>query len=360
MDPFFLHQDHGMQVAIRNGGTLVENNIILGSGNAFINIRMNPHPDLQPNSDSLIFRNNLGWQCRGPLAAYMGEETNSVTPVLWRDNCFGDFRYDYDRVYLARPESDHLIRVASEGIDVAFWGNIHDDPFIELFKRWGGSGNLIDMGNQRSTLPKPEFRGLPNDNFLDWKYYTDTVGTSENFPDKNTRKGESVTFQPGEIVGMPVGSQTRYYRCLKVAQGHPPTSSGDNFWELLVWMNGQDTSFIPPDDVRMTVESFYANRGMGVETKPATGGNTLLNQPQSVEEKRLKISPNPSTGKINISPPGVQEGLLSVYSPAGQHISESILPPGGMELDLGVHAPGLYFLRLIQGNEHFTGLVLIK
>lgn len=360
MSPFALHQDHGMQVAIRNGGTLVENNIILGAGNAFFNIRMNPHPSLTPNDDSLIFRNNLGWQCRGPLAAYMGQETNSVTPVLWRENYFGDFRYDYDRVYLSRPKSDHLIRVASIGIDVTFWDNLNDDVNTALYKRWGANGNFIDLGNHQLALPAPAFRGLPNDNFLDWKFYADTVGSAPDFPENGTRKGESIRYQPGEIVGLPVDGQTRYYRCLQSVHGRAPGTKGDEFWELLIWVDGQDSSYTPPDDVRLIPGSFYVQRGMGMETKSPKAETILLNQENPVEKKVLEISPNPSSGRINISPPGYQEGLLNVYNIAGQHISQSILPSGGTELDLSAQAPGVYVVTLSQGNEQYSRLILIR
>lgn len=360
MNSFALHQDHGMQIAIRNGGTLVENNIILGSGNAFFNIRMNPHPGLTPNDDSLIFRNNLGWQCRGPLAAYMGQETNFVTPVLWKENYFGDFRYDYDRVYLARPKSDHLIRVASIGIDVTFWDNLNDDINTALYKRWGGNGNFINLGNHQVALPAPEFRGLPNDNFLDWKFYADTVGSAPDFPENETRKGEVIIYQPGEIVGFPVDGQTRYYRCTKPVQGRSPGIQGNEFWELLVWSNGQDSSFIPPDDVRLFSGSFYAQRGMGMDWKAVKTGTLLLNQEAPVEKKLLEISPNPSTGKIRISPPGYQKGLLTVYSSTGQHISELLLQAGETELDLSAQAPGVYLITLLQSNQQYSGLILIR
>lgn len=360
MAPFALHQDHGMQVAIRNGGTLVENNIVLGSGNAFINIRMNPHSALPPNDDSLIFRNNLGWQCRGPLAAYMGQETNLVTPVLWQENYFGDFRYDYNRVYLARPVSDHLIRVASLGIDVTFRDNLNDDKTIDLFKRWGGTGNLIDLGNHQVALPKPEFREMPFDNFLDWKYYTKTVGDSPDFQEKDTRKGEVVAYQPGEIIGLPVEGQTRYYRCLQPVLGQAPDNLGDEYWELLIWVKGQDSSYVPPDDVRLLPESFYFQRGMGVENKPLKTQAILLNEEVPLEAKTLEISPNPSTGRINISPPGYQGGLLNVYSSTGQHISESLLKAGETELDLSAQAPGVYLITLFQNNQQYSGLILIR
>lgn len=358
--PFALHQDHGMQVAIRNGGILIENNIILGSGNGFFNIRMNPHPEQIPNEDSLIFRNNLGWQCRGPLAAFMGEETNLVTPVLWKENYFGDFRYDYDRVYLNRPLSNHLIRVASVGIDVAFQDNLQDDKIRRLFDRWGATGNLIDLGNHQVDLPKPEFRGMPIGNFLDWKFYTDTVGNAIDFPEKNTRKGEIVTFQPGEVVGIPFEGKTRYYRCLQAIQGQQPSSLGDEFWELMIWINGRDTSFIPPDDVRLTPESFYFQRGMGMDNKPSKNPAILLHESPPQKARVLEMSPNPSTGKINISPPGNQEGLLTVYSSAGQHISATLLRAGETELDLSAQAPGIYLITLLQSDQQYSGVILLR
>lgn len=360
MAPFALHQDHGMQIATRNGGTLVEDNIILGSGNGFFNIRMNPHPEQSPNDDSLIFRNNLGWQCRGPLAAFMGEETNFVTPVLWKENYFGDFRYDYDRVYLNRPLSNHLIRVASFGIDVTFQDNLQDDKIRRLFDRWGATGNLIDLGNHQVDLPKPEFRGMPIDNFLDWKFYTDTVGNAIDFPEKNTRKGEIVTFQPGEVVGIPVDGKTRYYRCLQPVMGQRPGRLGDEFWELMIWVHNGDSSYIPPDDVRCTPESFYYQRGMGVENISSKTQSVLLHEEAAEGVKVLEISPNPSTGRIKISPPGYQEGLIQVFSSTGQHISEFLLMAGESILDLSAQAPGVYLITLLQSDQQYSGVILLR
>ncbi len=364
LSPFGFHQDHGVQLAIRNGGIIFENNIILGAGNAFFNLQLDPIDGEEANGDSLIIRNNLAWQARGPLGAYMAEETNGETPVIWRENYFGGFRYDYDRVYASRPFEPEVIRVASLGIPVVFRDNVMEEPKERLFRSWHrSSATLINMGNHLHPLPAPEFRNLAgaNQDYTSWHHFTPVIGADSTFPAKNTWKGDSVLYRPGEVVGMSVNGETRYFRCLQETYGQVPDPEGNETWQWLAWTNGDKIQSIPPDDVRLDTGSFYYARNIGMEKVEVVSGDLLLDNEDKTGHLQLQVTPNPSNGRFRIIAPGAGPAAsVRVMSATGQVLHEQLLTGIAADVHLRGVARGVYVIMLNQHDQQYAARLVVE
>lgn len=268
MSPFNMYQDHGMQISSWLGGAVIEHNIIIGAGNAFFNVILIPHSSVRPIGDSIWFRNNLGYQCKGPLAAYMSEGIKRVTPVVWQGNYFSGFEYSYDRVYLRRPWAEAAIRVASREISVVFSENVLDHSKSILYERWNGSNaQIVDRGTYQQDVPPPQFRNLAGDKaeVQNWSFYFNQVGEHPHFPAKHTRKGTPIQYRVGDVVAMPVNGETRFFECQQRNASLSPLEDATGPWKALFWVSDGDTTYCPPDDVRLEENSFFAQIGMGLE-----------------------------------------------------------------------------------------------
>lgn len=361
MSPFNIYQDHGMQIAIRNGGSVIENNIILASGNAFFNVKMTPHAVDPPNADSLILRNNLGYLCRGPFAAYMSEESDLVTPVLWRGNYFAEFQYNYDRVYLTRPWVEPAIRIASKTITIIFRDNVIDKTKSQMFELWNnGDATVVDLGSHRSDLPPLSFRNLAGeyDNYLDWYFYFDEVGEHPDFPEKNTLKGTPIIYKPGDIVGVPVDGDTRFFKCLNTISSMSPLVDSTDSWQLLYWVYEGDTTYNPPDDVRLQEENFYSLKSMGVEPNEE-GPSPLILSDEDPEPQGIEVLPNPSQGAIRIYAPSERGSVVRLFSGEGSLLaSEETDQSGQAEFDLSSYPMGVYLISVSSSTGQMTRKVL--
>ena len=362
--PFAMHQDHTVQLSLRGGRVVFENNILLAAGNAFFNLQTRGLEGATPSTDSLIIRNNLAWQGRGPLGAFQAEESGAVRTVMWRENIFGGFRYDYDKVYTARPVSDHVIRVASNDQFVAFRDNVVEPARGELFEAWAGSNaTIVDFGNYVREAEAPAFRNLTGEwsDFLSWQTWTPVVGPSSAFLEKNTRKGDSVLYVPGDIVGLGVNGRTRFYRCLQANVGQRPGTEGDARWELLRWQGPQGWTFVPPDDARLEAGSAYFLQNMGLEasfTDPH-GGPTPIQEGQG-SRQGLQVFPNPAQGHVRVIPGGRGTQEVAVWSSQGQLLMRSRIPAEGGDLVLPDCSPGVYSVVVQREGQVIAGRLVVQ
>ena len=76
------------------------------------------------------------------------------------------------------------------------------------------------------------------------------------------------------------------------------------------------------------------------------------------ETKQLQISPNPSTGRFQVDFPiedeSAQQSVIEVFNLAGQKVLSQKIDGYGTFLDLSNQASGLYFVRMLAGNQNFT------
>lgn len=324
LSPFQRYQDNTAQFSVRAGGLTFVNNILIGAGEKFFNVSNKPLPGAVPTGDSILVQNNLAWACRGPFGVYQFEQTDGVTPWVWSDNYWGHFQYDYDRVYIDHhATADQVFSIASDDIVVTLRGNIYDDSRGRIGGAYAGSNaHFKRQDNRQDTLYPPEFIQLlgqsPDHNFLLWSRWTAEIGESPGFTDYRTRKGEPAWYSVGEIVQYWHGGDSRFYRCLQDHHGQEPPPQGNAYWALLHWVkpNG-DTTYYPPDDVRLQYGSFYQQKGMGIgaDQEPCGADDHL-------QDAQLAPGNYVSSGTLRTSGQTISEGWVVLSG------AEVILEPG--------------------------------
>ncbi|MGH1337419.1 MAG: PKD domain-containing protein [Aureispira sp.] len=280
LSPFNRWQDNVFQLDARNGDITIRNNILMGAaGNAF-SVFNRPKTGITPNGLPITLESNLIWCSRGSAAAYQGGPSDGTTPWIWRDNYAGKFFFDYDRVYTTASARAHILSIGiqNNAINATITGNHFDNTRSNFHTLWGGGTVQVTAANNNQVvLNDPQFRYFLNQddslNYLKWTRWTARVGEDTNFPANNTNKGQAVNYTVGDVVQYHAEGQTRFYRCLQNHQLQEPSSTSNIFWELLTWNNQGKKSYLPPDDVRMDVGSFYYNKSIGLE---GTSGTFLV------------------------------------------------------------------------------------
>ena len=75
----------------------------------------------------------------------------------------------------------------------------------------------------------------------------------------------------------------------------------------------------------------------------------------------LKISPNPATDKITISPGReFRSGTLTVFDISGKCLLEKQFSAGDIELNVGSLQAGMYYLRVLNQDQVMSGKFLKK
>lgn len=272
LSPFNQWQDNVFQLDARNGDITIRNNILLGAaGNAF-SVFNRPKTGITPNGLPITFEKNLIWCSRGNTAAYQGGPSDGVTPWVWRDNYAGKFFFDYDRVYTTAVARPHILSIGiqNSNISATVTGNQFDNTRSSFYTLWGGGTVQVTASNNNQvSLADPKFRHFLQQtdslNYLKWTRWTARVGEDTNFPSTNTNKGQAVQYTVGDVVQYHYDGQTLFYRCLQNHSLQEPSPAGNAFWELLTWNNQGKISYLPPDDVRLDVGSFYYHQDIGLE-----------------------------------------------------------------------------------------------
>ena len=82
-----------------------------------------------------------------------------------------------------------------------------------------------------------------------------------------------------------------------------------------------------------------------------TGLATDLDVPPGVAPGVLNISPNPSTGQVNINVPGFDEWLtLKVYDVTGKVVFQTSFQGPANSIDLSAYNSSMYFIRVQDLN----------
>ncbi len=377
LSPFYRYQDHVAQILYRNGGISFKNNILLGSANAFYNLINKPRADITPTGNPITISNNLNWSARGSIGAYQNSGTDSVTSVEWERNYWGDFRYDYDRVYKSSPDSEDIIRIATKAIEVDIVDNTFDSTNSNMYKLWAGSTAIItDSANQSAVVNAPDFRNLLGDtldtgDYLRWNRWTAKIGEDPRFPSSNTYKGDTVFFQIGDIVQHHHNGQTRFYRCLQANGAQEPSVDGDANWELLTWDNSGTISYLPPDDARLSVGSYYQMQGIGlndnvIALRKRSSNNTTpeTNVSQEVvlpkENFLIQVYPNPANGRINFHSNKRIENLVITATDMLGNSEILFKQKKGAIIEFSIDGldPNLYVLSIEGSYENIDGTLV--
>lgn len=272
LSPFNQWQDNVFQLGARNGGITIRNNILMGAaGNAF-SAFSRTKAGITPNGLPITLENNLIWCSRGSTGAYQGGPSDGLTPWVWKDNYAGKFYFDWDRVYTNAVARPHIVSIGiqNSNITATVTGNRFDNTRSSFHSLWGGGTVQVTASNNNQiTLDNPQFRYFleaPDSlNYLKWTRWTANVGEVAAFPSNNTNKGQPVTYTIGDVVQYHVNGRTRFYKCLQNHNLQEPSTNGNAYWELLTWNNKGNLSYLPPDDVRLDVGSFYYTKNIGLE-----------------------------------------------------------------------------------------------
>lgn len=272
LSPFNRWQDNVFQLDARNGDIRVQNNILMGAAGNAINAFNRPKVGITPNGLPITFENNLIWCSRSSVGIYQGGPSDGVTPWVWKDNYAGKFFFDWNRVYTTAVNRPHVlfIGIHNANINASITGNQFDSTRNNFHTLWGnGNVQITASNNSRTALENPQFRYFLEEsddfNYLKWTRWTANIGEAATFPAANTNKGQPVTYSLGDVVQYPVNGQTRFYKCLQSHSLQEPDAAGNAFWELLTWNNKGTLSYLPPDDIRLDVGSFYYTENIGLE-----------------------------------------------------------------------------------------------
>jgi hypothetical protein len=264
---FHDSQDFGAQAMVRNGRNRHRDNIHLGSGEQFINFFSFSKAGLTSNNDTVHYKNNLFLHAKGFIGHYFGGESSPVPGmvVALDSNYFGRFVFKANEVFSdARgTNSTHLLQVGNV-LRYVLRNNVSDNTKSTWIY---GTTNFDSSGNTIATINNPLF---VNSGFSDTFHFetltrwADTLFRTwkdEYVNLSGTRVGEPVSYQTGELVSF-LG---KIYKS-KVSNNHlhMPQSVTDAYWELQYWLNGNDTSYVPPNDFRLKAGDVYRNRNMGL------------------------------------------------------------------------------------------------
>jgi len=272
LSPFNRWQDNVFQLDARNGNITIRNNILMGAaGNAF-NAFNHPKAGITPNGLPITFENNLIWCSRSSVGIYQGGPSDGVSPWVWKNNYAGKFFFDWDRVYTMAIDRPQILFIGmhNSNISASVTGN-HFDSTRSNFQTLFGNGNvqITASNNGLMALENPQFRYFLEEaddfNYLKWTRWTAHIGEAPTFPSNNTNKGQAVTYTLGDVVQYHVNGRSRFYKCLQTHSLQEPDAEGNAYWELLTWNNKGNISYLPPDDVRLDVGSFYATKNIGLE-----------------------------------------------------------------------------------------------
>lgn len=84
---------------------------------------------------------------------------------------------------------------------------------------------------------------------------------------------------------------------------------------------------------------------------------TIVDNPLEV-----KLFPNPTIGRIEIAAnSNITVDMISVYNLRGQQIpfKSGRLTPRKIEINLAGNSPGIYLIRVLDGNKHFSGKIFL-
>ncbi len=88
--------------------------------------------------------------------------------------------------------------------------------------------------------------------------------------------------------------------------------------------------------------------------------NTTIDTSKVDNPLEVKLFPNPTTGRLQISSNhNLTVDMISVYNLRGQKVPyrSARLTPRKIEINLVGHSNGIYLIRVLDGNKHFTGKI---
>lgn len=376
--PFGYNQDGVIQVSVVGGGTVVENNIFFGGGEAagIIELKDNITPNPVTTDDTVTYANNLFYAMRSGKFVHYGlyndsfTKLDSITHLVFDGNYYKMIGDDYTELDTATTFS-HTIWSLKNSANVTVARNNKYDNSIDSLVREDCITPVLS-NNTQGTIDYPEFRNYldkPDSfNYLKISRYTDL-----------TIKGNPAIWSVGNIVQhWNNNGETRFYECIQATSSTsnqpPKDDSNTAYWELITWLKADSTiSYFPPDDVRLVASSFFDSLGMGIsdadspsslligsnllETASRGISNQINNQQDDInksnrvqEQLEFIMYPNPATRKVHVKS-NKSISLVSVSNMLGKQCLEvKISNANNATLNLQQLAAGIYIVQIQSGN----------
>lgn len=240
---FQRYQDGNVQYGQRYGSSHFHHNIVVGTGDLFVELFPQPvEGDEHGSDDRVLFSDNY-FSDSSSSGVYTHADANAVSVVFER-NSFRGFEFNYDEVYVDASLPVQVFGIGSNTENPhLLTNNVVDAPFP--FVQWTFDSTTLEDNEERS-IEALRFVDFINDeiedNFRRLEWWTDKATLAEGEPD--------VTYAEGAYV-MHLG---KLYRAARENSGEPPDAFPDAWEELSA----------PADDVRLAADSPHADWGLGV------------------------------------------------------------------------------------------------
>jgi type IX secretion system substrate protein/receptor L domain-containing protein len=103
-------------------------------------------------------------------------------------------------------------------------------------------------------------------------------------------------------------------------------------------------------------DALFANNATGCNSTDEVNAACLVGLHNAEFSSEMSISPNPTSGLINLQFAGSGNGLIRVFDSQGHEIIK--IPEDNSSIDLSAVQPGLYFLVLENSQQRFSARVL--
>ena len=260
--PFGAYQDQAVQFGLRRGGTIFRKNIVVGGAGTLISAFLSPKNGLAADPhDPFVIEDNLLMGSHSKSAAYIESRGDPVTPVFVRRNYVGVMNSDYTDVYPGNTSGASFVWAAYNGITpvLTATGSIYDSSATTPFIRANGTAQLVKNNNNEGAVPAPRFNNFMelahNFDYRTVEKWNATIGIGDNSGDPITYAKDDLVLHNGFLYRSKQNNNTN----------HQPATSSDSWWELVTFTSSGGPCI--PDDVRLPVDDFYAQKDIGLTRK---------------------------------------------------------------------------------------------
>lgn len=244
---FQINQDGNIQITLREGQLVMENNIAIGSAGTHFLLFSNPvEGDAMDEKSGVTVRNNYFSDMRN-LGLYIGNGAITGMQFTFENNLWRAWQFERNQVYETATAYDHLLRNFNTTTPITFTRNSWE-PALKFSNSLptgnGVNGNVSGSANSNGFIEPIRFvnSGLPDGfNVLRLERWTAAASLGGNAP---------VSYP----LGMIVMHQGKPWRCrLSPCPAGLEPPSNPSTWEAL-------TDFA--DDVRVEQGTPYAHLGL--------------------------------------------------------------------------------------------------
>ena len=247
-DAFQNFQDGNLQIALRAGHLIIEDNIFMGAAGSMVGLFGLPiqGDDTSANVGVDIRRNHfIGTR---NLGMYINNESLPNMSYTIADNTWSGWRFERDEVYADATPYNHLLRVFNSGTPIAFDDNTWEGPELMVNalpdEGNGQKDNISGMNNRKGSAAPVRFveRGLADD--------FDILNLEQWAANATRGDGSPVAYQNNEVVMY--GGEAWRCKLDPCPGGRVPPEHADT-WESLGML---------ADDVRVEPETEWEGRGL--------------------------------------------------------------------------------------------------